>query len=75
MFLSGFNIMLILISVRLTRLREGLGPKIAGYLCHYLCVVTIILLTSSFYRLWLYSADFGLTRLRLLVFGFLILKP
>ncbi|NLW45414.1 MAG: DUF4173 domain-containing protein [Syntrophomonadaceae bacterium] len=74
LFLSGFNIMLILISVRLTRLREGLGPKIAGYLCHYLCVVTIILLTSSFYRLWLYSADFGLTRLRLLVFGFLIFE-
>ncbi|MGE5544467.1 MAG: DUF4153 domain-containing protein [Bacillota bacterium] len=74
LFLSGFNIMLILISVRLTRLREGLGPRIAGYLCHYLCVVTIILLTSSFYRLWLYSADFGLTRLRLLVFGFLIFE-
>lgn len=74
LFLSGFNIMLILISVRLTRLREGLGAKIAGYLCHYLCVVTIILLTSSFYRLWLYSADFGLTRLRLLVFGFLIFE-
>jgi len=74
LFLSGFNIMLILVAVRLTRLRDGLGPKIAEYLCHYLCVVTIILLTSSFYRLWLYSADFGLTRLRLLVFGFLIFE-
>ena len=74
LFLSGLNIILILIAVNLTRLKEGLWPKITRYLSHYLCLVTIILLASSFYRLWLYSADAGLTRLRLLVFGFLIFE-
>jgi hypothetical protein len=74
LFLSGLNIILILIAVNLTRLREGWWPKITRYLCHYLCLVTIILLASSFYRLWLYSSDAGLTRLRLLVFGFLIFE-
>lgn len=74
LFLSGLNIILILIAVNLTRVKEDLWPKITGYLCHYLCLVTIILLASSWYRLWLYSADAGLTRLRLLVFGFLIFE-
>ncbi len=74
LFLSGLNIILILIAVNLTRLREGWWPKITRYLSHYLCLVTIILLASSWYRLWLYSADAGLTRLRLLVFGFLIFE-
>jgi len=74
LFLSGLNIILILIAVNLTRVKEDLWPKITGYLCHYLCLITIILLASSWYRLWLYSADAGLTRLRLLVFGFLIFE-
>lgn len=74
LFLSGLNILLILITVKLTRALKGLWPKITRYLCHYLCLVTIILLTSSFYRMWLYSSDDGLTRLRLLVFGFLIFE-
>ena len=33
-----------------------------------------ILLASSFYRMWLYNEDDGLTRLRFLVFGFLIFE-
>ena len=34
----------------------------------------MILLVSSFYRMSLYSAEYGLTRLRFLVFGFLIFE-
>lgn len=74
LFLSGLNIILILITVNLTRAKQGLWSKITKYLCDYLCLVTIILLASSFYRMWLYSSDAGLTRLRLLVFGFLIFE-
>lgn len=74
LFLSGLNILLILITVNLTRIKQGLWPQITKYLCHYLCLVTIIMLTSSFYRMWLYSSADGLTRLRFLVFGFLIFE-
>lgn len=74
LFLSGLNIILILITVKLIRVKQGLWAKVTKYLCDYLCLVTIILLTSSFYRMWLYSSDAGLTRLRLLVFGFLIFE-
>lgn len=74
LFLSGLNILLILITVNLTQAAQGLWSKITRYLCHYLCLVTIILLTSSFYRMMLYSSWAGLTRLRLLVFGFLIFE-
>lgn len=74
LFLSGLNIVLILSTVNLTRSAQGLWAKITHYLCHYLCLVTIVLLVSSFYRMWLYSSFFGLTQLRFLVFGFLIFE-
>jgi hypothetical protein len=74
LFLSGLNILLILITVNLTHEKQGLWSKITKGLCSYLCLVTIIMLTSSFYRMWLYNVDDGLTRLRFLVFGFLIFE-
>jgi len=74
LFLSGLNILLILITVNLTKAKISLWSQITKYLCHYLCLITIILLTSSFYRMWLYSSADGLTRLRFLVFGFLIFE-
>ena len=74
LFLSGLNILLILITVYLTKEKQGLWHKITKGLCSYLCLVTMILLLSSFYRMWLYNADDGLTRLRFLVFGFLIFE-
>jgi len=74
LFLSGLNITIILVAIWLTKNQSNIGAKISKSLCSYLCVVTIILLISSFYRMSLYSSEFGLTRLRFLVFGFLIFE-
>jgi hypothetical protein len=74
LFLTGLNILLILITVWLTKHQTGKWAKLTKILCCYLCAVTVILLASSFYRMWLYNADYGLTRLRFLVFGFLIFE-
>jgi len=74
LFLTFINITLILIAVGLTKTQAGSGAKFAKYMCLYLCVVTVVLLISSFYRMWLYSSDDGLTRLRTLVFGFLFFE-
>ena len=71
LFLTGVNIAIILIAVWLTKEQKSKGAKFSKALCGYLCVVTMILLVSSFYRMWLYSSEYGLTRLRFLVFGFL----
>ena len=74
LFLTGVNISFILVTVWLTKTQNGPGAKIVKIMCLYLCAVTVILLISSFYRMWLYGADDGLTRMRLLVFGFLIFE-
>ncbi len=73
-FLTGVNILLILITVHCTKSSEGRKGTVIKALCCYLCAVTIILLVSSFYRMRLYYLDDGLTRLRFLVFGFLIFE-
>ncbi len=73
-FLTGVNILIILLTVHCTK---GVGTRkkiLLKALCCYLCAVTIILLISSFYRMRLYYLDDGLTRLRFLVFGFLIFE-
>ncbi|MDL2260017.1 DUF4173 domain-containing protein [Deltaproteobacteria bacterium OttesenSCG-928-K17] len=74
LFLSGFNIFAILLVVELTRDETGAGAELTKAFCCCLCLATFILLASSFYRMWLYSGDSGLTRLRFLVFGFLIFE-
>jgi len=74
MFLTAVNIALILTAVWLTKKQERSGAKFTKALCIYLCAVTAILLISSFYRMWLHGSDDGLTRMRFLVFGFLIFK-
>ena len=74
LFLTGINIAFILLTVWLTKTKTGKGAKFIKILCLYLCAVTIALLVSSFYRMWLYGMDDGLTRLRFLVFGFLIFE-
>ena len=74
LFLSGLNIMLILLTVQLTKAQTGKWAKITKALCCYLCAVTVILLISSFYRMWLYNLDDGLTRLRFLVLWFLVFE-
>jgi len=74
LFLSGINIAIILVTVWFTKNQNKIGAKISKSLCCYLCGVTVILLISSFYRMSLYSSEYGLTRLRFLVFGFLIFE-
>lgn len=74
LFLSFLNIALILLSMHLTKQHKGRSVAVIKGLCIYLCAITIILLASSFFRMWLYSTDDGLTRLRLLVFGFLLFE-
>jgi len=74
MFLTAVNIAFILIMVWLTKKQDRSGAKLTKALCIYLCAVTGILLVSSFYRMWLHGSDDGLTRMRFLVFGFLIFK-
>lgn len=72
--LTGVNILIILIMVRITISSDGMWKNITKALLCGLCAVTVIMLASSFYRMYLYSADDGLTRLRLMVFGFLIFE-
>jgi len=74
LFLTGLNILLILVASGLTKGQSGGGAKLTIVLCCYLCVVTMVLLVSSFYRMWLYCNSDGLTRLRFLVLGFLIFE-
>lgn len=74
LILSGVNILLILLVVKLSHDEVGLGSKLTKTLACYLCLLTFILLVSSFYRMWLYNFDSGLTRLRFMVFGFLIFE-
>lgn len=74
LFLSGVNIFIILLVVNLTQDESGLWVNLTKVFCCYLCLITFILLISSFYRMWLYNADSGLTRLRFLVLGFLVFE-
>lgn len=74
LFLTGLNIILILLTVSFNRDKQGGKAKLIKSLCCYLCLVTVILLVSSFYRMYLYYVDDGLTRMRFLVFGFLIFE-
>ncbi len=72
--LTGVNIALILSVTKITKHHQGGWLTFSKVLCHYLCVVTIVLLISSFYRMLLYTNDDGLTRLRLFVLGFLVFE-
>lgn len=72
--LTGVNLAVILAVVKLGKSCEGKWLILTKSLCHYLCAVTVVLLVSSFYRMMLYTADDGLTRLRLFVMGFLIFE-
>ena len=69
--LTAVNVILIIFAVNFTKTVKN---RFTTILCCYLCVVTIVLLVSSFYRMQLYNADDGLTRLRFMVFGFLIFE-
>lgn len=72
--LTGVNIAIILTVTKLTKSQNGVWLNFSKVLCHYLCAITIILLASSFYRMFLYTNDDGLTRLRFFVMGFLVFE-
>lgn len=74
LFLTALNIGLIVFNTHNNKDIMDNSTKLNKGLLYYLCTVTIILLVSSFYRMNLYSIDFGLTRLRFYVFGFLIFE-
>ncbi len=72
--LTGVNILTILVVTKLTQTQKDNGVTFCKALCHYLCAVTIVLLISSFYRMFLYTGDDGLTRMRFFVMGFLVFE-
>lgn len=69
--LTGINIASIYIVIKLIKNTISKWKTFSKFLCHYLCAVTVVLLASSFYRMWLYTNDDGLTRLRFFVMVFL----
>lgn len=77
-FLSGLNVGLILITINLFKDNiYNLKDKwsyITKIFMMYLCIITFIMLISSFYRMNLYDQEYGFTRLRILVYGFLIFE-
>ena len=72
--LTCVNLGLIVVGTRLFGTQKTLAGRWMVICNLLLCVVTLVLLASSFYRMLLYTWDDGLTRLRLMVFGFLLFE-
>lgn len=72
--LTGVNLALIVAGVRIFGGRSTFSCRWIQVCNLLLCGVTLVLLASSFYRMLLYSGDDGLTRMRLMVFGFLLFE-
>lgn len=74
-FLSMLNIALILLTTYLLREKiyedKNKWALFTKLMLIYLCVITGILLISSYYRMSLYDSAYGFTRLRVLVYIFL----
>lgn len=77
-FLSFLNIGLILLTVYLYKekiyVQRNKWSNLTKIFMMYLCAVTFVMLISSFYRIYLYDQEYGFTRLRVLVYGFLIFE-
>ncbi len=77
-FLSVLNIALILAVTFLLRdkiyAEKSKGALFTKTMLVYLCVITGVLLVSSFYRMSLYDSAYGFTRLRILVNMFLMFE-
>lgn len=77
-FLSVLNVGLILITIFLFKEKiynqKDKWASITKLFMIYLCILTFIMLISSFYRMNLYDQEYGFTRLRVLVYGFLIFE-
>jgi len=74
LFLTAVNLGVIVFATYQRIHADNKNCLVNTIMLNYLCTITIVLLTSSFYRMMLYSDDFGLTRLRLYVFGFLVFE-
>ena len=77
-FLSVLNIVLILTVTYLLK-DKIYGEKakwalFTKFMLVYLCILTGIMLVSSYYRMSLYDSAYGFTRLRILVYLFLIFE-
>lgn len=66
--LTGVNVCLIGFSTGSSKKSPGSFTKV---LCILLCTATCILLASSYYRMYLYCTENGLTRMRFMVTAFL----
>ncbi|WP_326906692.1 DUF4153 domain-containing protein [Sedimentibacter sp. MB31-C6] len=77
-FLSILNIALILLTTFLLKekiyVEKSKWGQLTKLLLIYLCILTGVLLISSFYRMSLYDGVYGFTRLRILVYLFLIFE-
>ncbi len=78
LFLTFLNISIILITIRIAEHRiyeaKVSGSSVVKFVMYILCILTFVLLTSSFYRMFLYYQAYGLTRLRLFVMIFLFFE-
>lgn len=72
--LSCLNIVLALIISRVVHNRMGKGALICRIFSVYLCVITIVLILSSFYRMYMYCGEYGLSRARIYVMVFLFFE-
>lgn len=77
-FLSVLNIALILLVTYLLNTKiyveKNKWALFTKLMLIYLCILTGILLVSSYYRMSLYDSAYGFTRLRILVYLFLIFE-
>ena len=77
-FLSVINVGLILLSIFLLKEKiyyeKTIWSNVTKALLLYLCTVTAVLLVSSFYRMMLYDNEYGFTRLRIIVYLFLLFE-
>nr|WP_312576387.1 DUF4173 domain-containing protein [Sedimentibacter sp.] len=78
LFLSVLNIGLILVTVYFLREKiyvdKSKWAKVTKIFMIYLGLLTLVMLISSFYRMMLYDNEYGYTRLRVLVYLFLIFE-
>ncbi|HPX27838.1 MAG TPA: DUF4173 domain-containing protein, partial [Treponemataceae bacterium] len=76
--LSILNIALILLTTYLLRdkiyVNKSKWSLFTKFMLIYLCVITGILLISSYYRMSLYDSAYGFTRLRVMVYIFLVFE-
>ncbi|WMJ77655.1 MULTISPECIES: DUF4153 domain-containing protein [unclassified Sedimentibacter] len=77
-FLSVLNIIIILLITNLLKdkiyFEKSKSAVVSKMFLIYLCLITGVLLVSSFYRMSLYDSAYGFTRLRILVYIFLIFE-